>query len=136
MQAIKVMRALRLMRLVRLIARSPSMLNVVQSISLSVKEMSNVVLIQLLIITIFAILGVQLFAGKLYYCNDPSATGKADCVGAPAPYSSLPPLQLPTACHDPCMVLCRHIYLLQSQSSTLLQHCSTPCPWILSAQSS
>lgn len=82
MQAIKVMRALRLMRLVRLIARSPSMLNVVQSISLSVKEMSNVVLIQLLIITIFAILGVQLFAGKLYYCTDPSATGKADCVGA------------------------------------------------------
>lgn len=82
MQAIKAMRALRLMRLVRLIARSPSMLNVVQSISLSVKEMSNVVFILLLIITIFAILGVQLFAGKLYYCTDPAATGKADCVGA------------------------------------------------------
>lgn len=85
-QAIMVMRGLRLMRLVRLIARSPSMLNVVQSISLSIKEMSNVVLIQLLIITVFAILGVQLFAGKLYSCNDPSATGKADCVGELPPH--------------------------------------------------
>jgi hypothetical protein len=81
LQAIKILRAFRLVRLVRVIARSPSMLTVAQSISLSLKEMSNVVLIVLLIITIFAILGVQLFAGKLWSCNDASVTGKADCNG-------------------------------------------------------
>lgn len=58
------------------------MLNVAQSISLSLKEMSNVLLILLLVITIFAILGVQLFAGKLHFCNDSSMPDKVSCAGA------------------------------------------------------
>lgn len=89
LQAAKILRALRLIRLIRVIARSPSMLNVAQSISLSLKEMSNVLLILQLVITIFAILGVQLFAGKLHFCNDSSATDKASCIGLtpPALYS-------------------------------------------------
>jgi hypothetical protein len=58
------------------------MLNVAQSISLSLKEMSNVLLILMLVVTIFAILGVQLFAGKLYRCNDDSVPDKASCTGA------------------------------------------------------
>ena len=81
LQAAKILRAFRLVRLVRVIARSPSMLNVAQSISLSLKEMSNVLLILVLVITIFAILGVQLFAGKLHFCNDSSVPDKASCTG-------------------------------------------------------
>ena len=58
------------------------MLNVAQSISLSLKEMSNVLMILMLVITIFAILGVQLFAGKLHFCNDSSVADRASCAGA------------------------------------------------------
>jgi hypothetical protein len=35
----------------------------------------------LLVITIFAILGVQLFAGKLHFCTDGSVHDKASCAG-------------------------------------------------------
>ena len=45
------------------------------------KEIVNVVVIMLLVIVIFSILGVQLFSGKFYACNDPTAHGKADCIG-------------------------------------------------------
>ena len=81
-RALKILRAFRVIRLVRVISHSPSMVNVVQSISLSLKEMSNVVLIMLLILTIFGILGVQLFAGKLFFCNDDSVPDRQSCVGA------------------------------------------------------
>lgn len=80
-QTLKILRAFGSIRLVRVITRSPSMMNVGQSISLSLKEMSNVVLIVMLILTIFAILGVQLFSGKLYYCTDATVAGKAECSG-------------------------------------------------------
>jgi hypothetical protein len=80
-QTVKILRAFRAIRMARVIARSPSMMNVVQSISLSLKEMSNVLLMVILIITIFAILGVQLFSGKLYYCTDASVPGRAECSG-------------------------------------------------------
>lgn len=53
-----------------------------RSIVLSMKEMFNVCILMIIIIGIFAILGVQLFSGKFYSCNDRLASGIIDCVGA------------------------------------------------------
>lgn len=43
--------------------------------------MANVSVILLLFFIIFGILGVQLFGGKFYSCNDPTVDGRTQCVG-------------------------------------------------------
>lgn len=43
--------------------------------------MGNVSLILGLFFIVFGILGVQLFAGRLYSCNDTSVEDKSECVG-------------------------------------------------------
>ncbi|KAF8072369.1 NaCP60E [Scenedesmus sp. PABB004] len=48
----------------------------------SVAAMGNVSIVVALFFLIFAILGVQLFHGMFYSCNDASVAGQAECVGS------------------------------------------------------
>lgn len=48
---------------------------------MSLAAMANVSLVVMLFFIIFAILGLQLFCGKFYSCNDGSVPDKAACTG-------------------------------------------------------
>ena len=48
---------------------------------MSMAAMANVSVVVLLFFIIFAILGVQLFSGKFYSCNDASVPDRAACSG-------------------------------------------------------
>jgi hypothetical protein len=68
---VKILRLLRILRPLRMINRNPNMKLVVNALLLSVKPLLNVAVVLMLIWFMFALVGVQFFAGKLYRCNDP-----------------------------------------------------------------
>ena len=78
---IQVLRTFRALRPLRVINRNRGIKMVVQTLLLSIKGIANVALITVLIYTVFAILGVQLFAGQLHSCNDETIIFDANCTG-------------------------------------------------------
>lgn len=58
--------------------------------------MGNVTLLMLIFFVIFAILGVQLFEGQFYTCNDSSVNTKAECVGTFLSYDPTQEAMVPT----------------------------------------
>ena len=44
--------------------------------------MANVSIVLLLVLVVFGILGVQMFNGRFYSCNDTSVAGRQECVGS------------------------------------------------------
>jgi hypothetical protein len=75
------LRVLRAIKPLRALTRSAGMQLIFKSVSLSLAAMANVSLVVLLLMLIFAILGVQLFHGKFQYCSDPSIQWRSDCIG-------------------------------------------------------
>ncbi|KAK9823801.1 hypothetical protein WJX72_005586 [[Myrmecia] bisecta] len=75
------LRVLRALKPLRTLTRSKGMMLVFKSLTLSMASMANVGIVCALFFLIFAILGVQLFGGLFYFCNDPHVAGKAECVG-------------------------------------------------------
>uniref|UniRef100_A0A2K5IJG6 Ion transport domain-containing protein n=1 Tax=Colobus angolensis palliatus TaxID=336983 RepID=A0A2K5IJG6_COLAP len=65
-----VLRVLRLLRTLRVISRAPGLKLVVETLISSLRPIGNIVLICCAFFIIFGILGVQLFKGKFYYCED------------------------------------------------------------------
>lgn len=80
-EAVKALRVLRAAKPLRALTRSAGMRLVFRSVTMSLASMANVSLVVLLFFAIFAILGVQLFAGKFWSCNDPTVGGRESCVG-------------------------------------------------------
>ncbi|XP_078664203.1 sodium leak channel NALCN-like isoform X2 [Branchiostoma floridae x Branchiostoma belcheri] len=78
-QLLLIFRCLRPVRIFRLV---PHMRRVVMELLKSWKEVAMVSILLLVLMFVFASFGVQLFAGKLARCNDPSITLKEKCVGA------------------------------------------------------
>ncbi|CAK8987174.1 L type [Durusdinium trenchii] len=83
LKALRSLRSLRALRPLRVISRSPGMRLVVNSLIAAIPAIANVTVVVILFMLIFAILGVQNFAGGLNSCNDPNVPGptKLDCVG-------------------------------------------------------
>ena len=79
--AIRSLRILRAIRPLRALTKSPGMRMVLKSVALSVGAMANVSAVLLLVFVVFGILGVQIFAGRFYRCDDPTVPNKAACVG-------------------------------------------------------
>lgn len=71
---LRVLRMLRAMRPLRSISRIPSLQTVVRTILASVEPIGQLCMLILVIFTVFGILGVQLFAGKFYYCSGGNST--------------------------------------------------------------
>ncbi|XP_031167426.2 voltage-dependent T-type calcium channel subunit alpha-1H-like [Sander lucioperca] len=83
--ALKVLRLLRAMRPLRLIKRAPKLKLAVEALLASVKPIGNIVLICCIFLFFYAILGVQLFKGKFFYCagqDTRNITNKTECLSA------------------------------------------------------
>ena len=57
------------------------MKKVVQCLIVSVKTIGNIVVVTLLLQFLFAVIGVQLFKGKFFMCNDKSKMTEEECQG-------------------------------------------------------
>ena len=78
---LRVFRLGRTLRPLRVIRGNPSMRIVVSSLINSFSDVVTVFVLTQCVLVMFAILGVSLYSGQLYSCNNPDATGRADCVG-------------------------------------------------------
>jgi hypothetical protein len=67
--AIKVLRLLRTLRPLRVISTNVAMKLIVAALFESVGAIANVVVVVVAVWTMFAIFGMNLFAGKFYYCR-------------------------------------------------------------------
>jgi len=78
---LKILRVLRVLRPLRAINRAKGLKKVVQCLIVSVKTISNIVIVTLLLVFLFAVIGVQLFKGKFFYCTDESKDTEVECQG-------------------------------------------------------
>ncbi|OMJ79316.1 hypothetical protein SteCoe_20697 [Stentor coeruleus] len=87
---VKVLRALRIFRPLRLIRYNISMRIILSSLFESIIASLNVVTVISVIWLIFAILGVALFNGKFYVCENPEIKSQTECESMDYKWSSLP----------------------------------------------
>jgi hypothetical protein len=80
--AVRSLRILRAVRPLRALTKSSGMRTVLKSVALSVGAMVNVSVVMLMFFVIFGIMGVQIFAGRFYRCNDPSVRHRSECAGS------------------------------------------------------
>ena len=66
----KILRVLRVLRPLRAINRAKGLKHVVQCVIVAVKTIGNIVLVTVLLLFMFAVIGVQLFKGKFWMCTD------------------------------------------------------------------
>ena len=66
---LKVLRLLRILRPLRFLSHSSSMKTLIEALMASVPSIANVGVVILIVFLMFAILGVNLFSGKLQYCT-------------------------------------------------------------------
>ncbi|XP_035739036.1 muscle calcium channel subunit alpha-1-like isoform X3 [Vespa mandarinia] len=78
---VKILRVLRVLRPLRAINRAKGLKHVVQCVIVAVKTIGNIVLVTSLLQFVFAVIGVQLFKGKFFYCTDASKMTKEECQG-------------------------------------------------------
>eukprot|EP01028_Stygiella_incarcerata_P000804 TRINITY_DN1125_c0_g1_i15.p1 TRINITY_DN1125_c0_g1~~TRINITY_DN1125_c0_g1_i15.p1 ORF type:complete len:1490 (+),score=400.83 TRINITY_DN1125_c0_g1_i15:652-4470(+) len=74
-------RVLRVLRPLRVLARNEGMQVMVHALWNAIPRFFSVFLMSLLFVLIFAIIGLKLFSGLFYRCNDSSIGDKDSCVG-------------------------------------------------------
>ncbi|KAM4562813.1 dihydropyridine-sensitive L-type skeletal muscle calcium channel subunit alpha-1-like isoform 2-T2 [Odontesthes bonariensis] len=79
---VKILRVLRVLRPLRAINRAKGLKHVVQCVFVAIKTIGNIVLVTMLLNFMFACIGVQLFKGKFYSCNDSSKMTAEECQGS------------------------------------------------------
>jgi voltage-gated sodium channel type XI alpha len=84
----RTLRLIRCLRPLRVISRNPGMKLVVNALILSVWPMLNVIAVLSLVWLMFAIVGVTLFGGQFYRCNDPSFPQGALLTGEMGSYNT------------------------------------------------
>lgn len=67
---VKILRVLRVLRPLRAINRAKGLKHVVQCVIVAVKTIGNIVLVTVLLLFIFAVIGVQLFKGTHINIDD------------------------------------------------------------------
>ncbi|XP_001368057.3 voltage-dependent L-type calcium channel subunit alpha-1S isoform X1 [Monodelphis domestica] len=78
---VKILRVLRVLRPLRAINRAKGLKHVVQCVFVAIRTIGNIVLVTTLLQFMFACIGVQLFKGKFYSCNDLSKMTEPECKG-------------------------------------------------------
>ncbi|KAG8192014.1 hypothetical protein JTE90_001744 [Oedothorax gibbosus] len=81
LSTIKSLRVLRVLRPLKTIKRVPKLKAVFDCVVTSLKNVVNILIVYLLFQFIFAVVAVQLFNGKFFYCTDESKLRKEDCEG-------------------------------------------------------
>ncbi|XP_022081221.1 voltage-dependent L-type calcium channel subunit alpha-1D-like [Acanthaster planci] len=79
--AVKILRVLRVLRPLRAINRAKGLKHVVQCVFVAIKTIGNIMMVMLLLVFMFACIGVQLFSGKFYSCTDLSKMTEEHCHG-------------------------------------------------------
>uniref|UniRef100_A0A3B5A7Q8 Ion transport domain-containing protein n=1 Tax=Stegastes partitus TaxID=144197 RepID=A0A3B5A7Q8_9TELE len=78
---IKSLRVLRVLRPLKTIKRLPKLKAVFDCVVNSLKNVLNILIVYLLFMFIFAVVAVQLFKGRFFYCTDESKEFERDCRG-------------------------------------------------------
>jgi Ca2+-binding EF-hand superfamily protein len=78
---VRTFRVLRALRPLRVIKRVPELKQVVNSLFKSIPTLANIAMVLVIFWLIFGILGVQMFNGSFYSCNDGDVLGMRDCCG-------------------------------------------------------
>ncbi|XP_062867334.1 voltage-dependent N-type calcium channel subunit alpha-1B [Trichomycterus rosablanca] len=78
---IKSLRVLRVLRPLKTIKRLPKLKAVFDCVVNSLKNVLNILIVYILFMFIFAVIAVQLFKGKFFYCTDESKAVEKDCRG-------------------------------------------------------
>lgn len=81
LNTIKSLRVLRVLRPLKTINRVPKLKAVFDCVVNSLKNVFNILIVYMLFNFIFAVIAVQLFKGKFFYCTDLSKLTKSDCQG-------------------------------------------------------
>ncbi|TSV94899.1 Voltage-dependent N-type calcium channel subunit alpha-1B [Bagarius yarrelli] len=76
---IKSLRVLRVLRPLKTIKRLPKLKAVFDCVVNSLKNVLNILIVYILFMFIFAVIAVQLFKGKFFYCTDESKALERDC---------------------------------------------------------
>ncbi|MCI4380495.1 hypothetical protein PGIGA_G00240510 [Pangasianodon gigas] len=80
-KTIKSLRVLRVLRPLKTIKRLPKLKAVFDCVVTSLKNVFNILIVYKLFMFIFAVIAVQLFKGKFFYCSDGSKDTEKDCQG-------------------------------------------------------
>ncbi|XP_035878419.1 voltage-dependent N-type calcium channel subunit alpha-1B isoform X5 [Phyllostomus discolor] len=78
---IKSLRVLRVLRPLKTIKRLPKLKAVFDCVVNSLRNVLNILIVYMLFMFIFAVIAVQLFKGKFFYCTDESKELEQDCRG-------------------------------------------------------
>ncbi|XP_072288737.1 calcium channel, voltage-dependent, N type, alpha 1B subunit, a [Eucyclogobius newberryi] len=78
---IKSLRVLRVLRPLKTIKRLPKLKAVFDCVVNSLKNVLNILIVYILFMFIFAVIAVQLFKGKFFFCTDESKGLEKDCKG-------------------------------------------------------
>uniref|UniRef100_A0A3Q2DJ46 Calcium channel, voltage-dependent, R type, alpha 1E subunit a n=1 Tax=Cyprinodon variegatus TaxID=28743 RepID=A0A3Q2DJ46_CYPVA len=78
-KTIKSLRVLRVLRPLKTIKRLPKLKAVFDCVVTSLKNVFNILIVYKLFMFIFAVIAVQLFKGKFFYCTDSSKDTEKDC---------------------------------------------------------
>ncbi|XP_067950470.1 voltage-dependent calcium channel type A subunit alpha-1-like [Watersipora subatra] len=81
LNTIKSLRVLRVLRPLKTINRVPKLKAVFDCVVNSLKNVVNILIVYGLFQFIFAVIAVQLFKGKFFFCTDESKSRKTDCQG-------------------------------------------------------
>ncbi|CAG0885761.1 unnamed protein product, partial [Cyprideis torosa] len=76
---VKILRVLRVLRPLRAINRAKGLKHVVQCVIVAIKTIGNIVIVTTVLQFMFAVIGVQLFKGKFFMCNDISKMTEEEC---------------------------------------------------------
>ncbi|XP_057583619.1 LOW QUALITY PROTEIN: voltage-dependent L-type calcium channel subunit alpha-1S [Hippopotamus amphibius kiboko] len=91
---VKILRVLRVLRPLRAINRAKGLKHVVQCVFVAIRTIGNIVLVTTLLQFMFACIGVQLFKGKFFRCNDLSKMTEEECRGYYYVYKDGDPTQI------------------------------------------
>ncbi|XP_045312505.1 voltage-dependent L-type calcium channel subunit alpha-1S isoform X3 [Leopardus geoffroyi] len=91
---VKILRVLRVLRPLRAINRAKGLKHVVQCVFVAIRTIGNIVLVTTLLQFMFACIGVQLFKGKFFSCNDLSKMTEKECRGYYYVYKDGDPTQM------------------------------------------
>ncbi|XP_074507596.1 voltage-dependent R-type calcium channel subunit alpha-1E-like isoform X1 [Sebastes fasciatus] len=86
-KTIKSLRVLRVLRPLKTIKRLPKLKAVFDCVVTSLKNVFNILIVYQLFMFIFAVIAVQLFKGKFFYCTDSSMNSEKECQGYYIDYS-------------------------------------------------
>nr|XP_018900706.1 PREDICTED: voltage-dependent calcium channel type A subunit alpha-1 [Bemisia tabaci] len=81
LSTIKSLRVLRVLRPLKTIKRVPKLKAVFDCVVNSLKNVVNILIVYILFQFIFAVIAVQLFNGRFFFCNDESKMNAEDCQG-------------------------------------------------------